>query len=1292
MQIFYKEENPHMKKFLSLVLALVMTMSLVTVSAGAKEFKDDDKITYDEAVAVISAIGVVDGYSDGSFKPTDTLTRGAAAKIICNLILGPTTASALSADTAPFIDVPVSNNFAGYITYCSQQGIISGYSDGTFRPGNSLTGYAFMKMLLGALGYDAKIENYVGPNWTVNVAKQALGIDLDDGYSGEFNGTKAVTREEACLYAFNTLEATMVEYDAKTSVNVSGIEVQVGGSEAKKKEQPAGVKSYTGDKDDDTLQFCEEYFEDLKKDETNDDFGRPANTWKIKSAEIGTWVDKSDLEETWTAKVTKEALYAAVGKTVVDDLEDGDADLTYWVDGYKTSVNRKNISDFMAKNNTAKINGDASDTGKGVLTEVYVDDDNNTTVVVIRTYVFQATEDYNSSKNKVRVAAAGDTDELNITLDDYDLDGDDFDISGVEEDDYLLITCTKGVGDSKYEVQTVEKAELVTGEIDAYSDGDDVTVEGETYEYACTADETVSDEIQSTGGTTSLVLDKYGYIIAVDDTVVSGNYVFIAETEKKLGSAVNAYAYFADGTSGEIALKKVAGSTSTQSLQAAAGWYTYSEDSSGKYTLSRVSGSYSQALNMKMTATGKVLVNGNANLYTIGTKSVKANEKTVFVVVDDDGDVDIYTGISKAPDVTVNSLAGKSGYPMGYVYKDSNGFASYVFISVEDLNANVDATSEDDVYVFLTKSDSKKDNGTDTYEVFKALVDGDETKISVDDLDSYDIMKLYTKVKTDNTTERITDMKEVDVAEADSTYAKIYFEDATVSFKDGVLSIDTDGKLFDKDGNAFLTDKVTYIVNGDSQLNLILNYSRGSEANKDKDVQDMMTKDGEGHEARGNISGSSLKSTLAGYTVSGYFYAITEDDYIVGSKIDNTTLDYLFLCVNEATPTRGNGNGSGSGSDGDVDYTTKVTSSGIASVSLTYDRPSYIPASASVELTFDVYADGAFVEESTATVPSKGSSGTSRLGNVYDTDEEITIKITKIEPSAVNVKYVDENGKDITGKLSSYTKTLSTTDAESIKFLVDTNDSSNLSLTIAGTTNDLTTKTEFQANQEKTCAARKADGKTAVTVTIYGLDTLNNDLYTVTGISGQKLGVNDKDGKEITLTVNASRTVVDKNDNSVKLTVTTSAAIPATEAAGLKITLSTGDVFYVPNDGSTTNIGSKTIKVTEDTEITAAVADLKAPVVTAVAISDEDGTGTITKDDVITITFSEAVTYTDNNWKVSDDGMTATRTITDSDIAEGVLSNVTIKDFTSVATGVKNIKTTTISSGTTPSSATFQEA
>ncbi len=110
-----------MKKFLSLVLALVMTMSLVTVSAGAKDFTDNSKINYKEAVDVMSAVKVIDGYAEGDFRPANTLTRGAAAKIICNLILGPTTAEALVADAAPYSDVPTTNTFAGYIAYCPRK-------------------------------------------------------------------------------------------------------------------------------------------------------------------------------------------------------------------------------------------------------------------------------------------------------------------------------------------------------------------------------------------------------------------------------------------------------------------------------------------------------------------------------------------------------------------------------------------------------------------------------------------------------------------------------------------------------------------------------------------------------------------------------------------------------------------------------------------------------------------------------------------------------------------------------------------------------------------------------------------------------------------------------------------------------------------------------------------------------------------------------------------------------------------------------------------------------------------
>ena len=269
-----------MKKFLSLVLALVMTMSLVTVSAGAKDFTDSEDLSgeaYAEAVNVMSEMGIIDGYAGGAFQPQGTLTRGAAAKIIACMMLGKTTAEALGTQAAPFKDVPVGSTFAGYIAYCVESGLIDGYADGTFRPSAQLTGFAFLKMLLTALGYDSAIEGFTGTNWTVNVASRAIEAGLTKG-NENFVGTRAATREEACLYAVNALKATLVEYENKgTDVTVNGATVAIGAS------KPTYVTSNIHDaatsindatdnvKNGWTVEFAEKYQPDLALKDTADD-------------------------------------------------------------------------------------------------------------------------------------------------------------------------------------------------------------------------------------------------------------------------------------------------------------------------------------------------------------------------------------------------------------------------------------------------------------------------------------------------------------------------------------------------------------------------------------------------------------------------------------------------------------------------------------------------------------------------------------------------------------------------------------------------------------------------------------------------------------------------------------------------------------------------------------------------------------------------------------------------------------------------------------------------------------
>ena len=583
-----------MKKFLSLVLALVMTMSLVTVSAGAKDFTDSSKIQYAEAVDVMSAVKVIDGYADGTFNPSATLTRGAAAKIICNLILGPTTASALVADAAPYSDVPTNHTFAGYIAYCQKTGIISGYADGTFKPANSLTGYAFMKMLLGALGYDAANEGYTGANWSINVAKQAISIGLNDGLKGEFNGVKAVNREEACLYAFNTLNATMVEYTNQTIVIANGT-VKTD-KVAKDMENNARTETI---KEDNKMQFAEKYFTNLEKEPTSDDFGRPANKWTYKNTDIGTYVDYTLMVAEYTDGVSGKDVYNKIGKTAMDKY-----DLTATIDGNDAA---KTILADVNKNNKDDMAG----TDTGVLTQVFVDDDNKAAAIVeINTYLGIADSDYSEKKDEAKFTVWGLSKEgktytkvafnkdgtLKTTSDSasFTVSGEDFNVSKVEEDDAYLFTVAAG------EVQTFVPAEAVKDtEITSFKKGSNVTAGGTKYSFNAAAyydAEVLKDYTDGTvtnlkDTTYNIYLDTYGNLIGLEEVDAVDNYVFITGADNgssNLSTKTNdANAIFLDGTSKVIEVSNTKGDGVADS-PIVNKWFTYTVDKNGVYTLKNI--------------------------------------------------------------------------------------------------------------------------------------------------------------------------------------------------------------------------------------------------------------------------------------------------------------------------------------------------------------------------------------------------------------------------------------------------------------------------------------------------------------------------------------------------------------------------------------------------------------------------------------------------------------------------------------------------------------------------------
>ena len=698
-----------MKKFLSLVLALVMTMSLVTVSAGAKDFTDNSKITYDEAVAVMSAAKVIDGYAEGDFRPTNTLTRGAAAKIICNLILGPTAASALVADAAPYSDVAANHPFAGYIAYCQKTGIISGYADGTFKPANSLTGYAFMKMLLGALGYDAANEGYTGANWSINVAKQAISIGLNDGLKGEFNGVKAVNREEACLYAFNTLNATMVEYTNQTIVIANGT-VKTD-KVAKDMENNARTETI---KEDNKMQFAEKYFTNLEKEPTSDDFGRPANKWTYKNTDIGTYVDYTLMVAEYTDGVSGKDVYNKIGKTAMDKY-----DLTATIDGNDAA---KTILADVNKNNKDDMAG----TDTGVLTQVFVDDDNKAAAIVeINTYLGIADSDYSEKKDEAKFTVWGlskegktytkvafnKDDTLKTTSDSasFTVSGEDFNVSKVEEDDAYLFTVAAG------EVQTFVPAEAVKDtEITSFKKGSNVTAGGTKYSFNAAAyydAEVLKDYTDGTvtnlkDTTYNIYLDTYGNLIGLEEVDAVDNYVFITGADNgssNLSTKTNdANAIFLDGTSKVIEVSNTKGDGVADS-PIVNKWFTYTVDKNGVYTLKNIKTSDFDSTKDKVGQKDQtnssvdidkknITLNGNGDfkkvygnadsIYLTATLKKVKNDKGYYAVIS--GADNVTTGVKNASIKTWTDTDAQKDVDKNIDAKDWKGTSSGVYTLFKD--------------------------------------------------------------------------------------------------------------------------------------------------------------------------------------------------------------------------------------------------------------------------------------------------------------------------------------------------------------------------------------------------------------------------------------------------------------------------------------------------------------------------------------------------------------------------------------------------------------------------------
>ena len=202
----------NLKRALSLALASVMLLGMMVVGSSAKgldDFSDNAEIVNKDAVAVTSAIGLFDGYEDGSFGPENVVTRAEMAVIICTMLYGAGVNVNQFAETNVFTDVPAWAQ--GYVNLCSSLGIVAGVGDGKFDPNATVTTAQAVLMLCRALGYFQSAADF-GSDWML--AATAKGTAL--GLYGDLKLTanEGLTRDNVAELVFNALtKAVPVQYN-----------------------------------------------------------------------------------------------------------------------------------------------------------------------------------------------------------------------------------------------------------------------------------------------------------------------------------------------------------------------------------------------------------------------------------------------------------------------------------------------------------------------------------------------------------------------------------------------------------------------------------------------------------------------------------------------------------------------------------------------------------------------------------------------------------------------------------------------------------------------------------------------------------------------------------------------------------------------------------------------------------------------------------------------------------------------------------------------------------------------
>ena len=186
------------KRFLALLLAVCIAASMLVLPASAAG--------NNTAVQVAVTLGGLTADQTGEASLDAALSRGQLAKLLTAFSAYRESAASQGTTGKLFSDVTADNGWAPYIRIAVQQGWLSGYTDGSFRPDNGVTLEEACTAVLKLLGYDVTTLSGSFPAAQLNKAsslglranlsrKQGEAMTLADGAVLLYNALTAATSE-----------------------------------------------------------------------------------------------------------------------------------------------------------------------------------------------------------------------------------------------------------------------------------------------------------------------------------------------------------------------------------------------------------------------------------------------------------------------------------------------------------------------------------------------------------------------------------------------------------------------------------------------------------------------------------------------------------------------------------------------------------------------------------------------------------------------------------------------------------------------------------------------------------------------------------------------------------------------------------------------------------------------------------------------------------------------------------------------------------------------------------------